>query len=178
VTGRQGGRRKQLRDNLKETTENWKSKEQALDRTLWRTWFRKGYGPVVRQSAEWTHPLHKRGSLWVSVSPEYFPQTVTYLGEADVGRRHVVQADVVALEHCNKETQHVTLRYVMLQLWWGTTYCQASRTFCATEFLLTHSTNSQHFIQYPMFITVLTTSIHMFLSKDWQIQSSHSRLIS
>ena len=37
MTGRQGGRRKQLRDNLKETTENWKSKEQALDRTLGRT---------------------------------------------------------------------------------------------------------------------------------------------
>ena len=47
----------------------------------------------------------------MSVSPEYFPQTVTYLGEADVRRRHVVQADVVALEHCNKETQYVTLRY-------------------------------------------------------------------
>jgi hypothetical protein len=28
-------------------------KEEALDRTLWRTCFGKGYGPVVRQTTEW-----------------------------------------------------------------------------------------------------------------------------
>jgi hypothetical protein len=28
-------------------------KEEALDRTLWRTRFGRGYGPVVRQTAEW-----------------------------------------------------------------------------------------------------------------------------
>jgi hypothetical protein len=28
-------------------------KEEALDRTLWRTRFGKGYGPVVRQTTEW-----------------------------------------------------------------------------------------------------------------------------
>jgi hypothetical protein len=31
----------------------WKLKEEALDRTLWRTRFGRGYGPVVRQTAEW-----------------------------------------------------------------------------------------------------------------------------
>jgi hypothetical protein len=28
-------------------------KEEALDRTLWRTRFGRDYGPVVRQTAEW-----------------------------------------------------------------------------------------------------------------------------
>jgi hypothetical protein len=28
-------------------------KEEALDRTLWRTRFGRGYGPVVRQATEW-----------------------------------------------------------------------------------------------------------------------------
>jgi hypothetical protein len=28
-------------------------KEEALDRTQWRTRFGRGYGPVVRQTAEW-----------------------------------------------------------------------------------------------------------------------------
>jgi hypothetical protein len=28
-------------------------KEEALDRTLWRTRFGRGYGPSVRQTAEW-----------------------------------------------------------------------------------------------------------------------------
>jgi hypothetical protein len=53
MTGRGGRRRKQLLDNLKETIRYWKLKEEALDRTLWRTRFGRGYGPVVRQTTEW-----------------------------------------------------------------------------------------------------------------------------
>jgi hypothetical protein len=30
-------------------------KEEALDRTLWRTRFGRGYGHVVRQTAEWMY---------------------------------------------------------------------------------------------------------------------------
>jgi hypothetical protein len=52
VTGRRGRRRKQLLDALKENRRYWKLKEEALDRTLWRTRFGRGYGPVVRQIAE------------------------------------------------------------------------------------------------------------------------------
>jgi hypothetical protein len=47
MTGR-GRRRKQLLDDLKEKKRYWKLKEEALDRTLWRTRFVRGYGPVVR----------------------------------------------------------------------------------------------------------------------------------
>jgi hypothetical protein len=52
VTGRQGRRRKQLLDDLKEKRIYWKLKEEALDRILWRTRFERGYGPVVRQTTE------------------------------------------------------------------------------------------------------------------------------
>jgi hypothetical protein len=51
VTGRQGRRRKQLLDDLKETRGYWKLKEEALDRTLWRTRFGRD-GLVVRQTTE------------------------------------------------------------------------------------------------------------------------------
>jgi hypothetical protein len=52
VTGRRGRRRKQLLDDLKDQRGYWKLKKEALDRTLWRTRFGRGYGPVVRQTAE------------------------------------------------------------------------------------------------------------------------------
>jgi hypothetical protein len=52
VTGRRGRKRKQLLDDLKETRGHWKLEEEALDHTLWRTRFRRGYGPVVRQTME------------------------------------------------------------------------------------------------------------------------------
>jgi hypothetical protein len=51
MTGRRGRRRKQLLDDLKEKTRYWKMKE-ALDRTLWRTRFGRGYGPDVIQTTE------------------------------------------------------------------------------------------------------------------------------
>jgi hypothetical protein len=52
VTGRRGRRRKQLMHDLKENRGYWKLKEEALDRTVWRTRFGRGYGPVVRQTTE------------------------------------------------------------------------------------------------------------------------------
>jgi hypothetical protein len=52
MTGRRGRRRKQLLDDLKKKRRYWKLKEEALDRTLWRSRFGRGYGPVVRQTAE------------------------------------------------------------------------------------------------------------------------------
>jgi len=41
VLGRRGRRCKQLLDNLKDTRKYWKLKEEAADRTLWRTGFGK-----------------------------------------------------------------------------------------------------------------------------------------
>jgi hypothetical protein len=48
-----GRRNKQLLDELKETKGYWKLKEEALDRTLWRTHFGRSCGPVVRQTMWW-----------------------------------------------------------------------------------------------------------------------------
>jgi hypothetical protein len=47
-TGRRGRRGKQIMDDLMKNC--WKLKEEALDLTLWRTRFGRGYGPVVRQT--------------------------------------------------------------------------------------------------------------------------------
>jgi hypothetical protein len=52
LTGRRGRRRKQLLYDLKEKRIYWKLKEEALDRTQWRTRFGRGYRPVVRQTTE------------------------------------------------------------------------------------------------------------------------------
>jgi hypothetical protein len=49
---RRGRRREQLLDDLKEKRRYWKLKEEALDRTLWRSRFGRCYGPVVRQATE------------------------------------------------------------------------------------------------------------------------------
>jgi len=51
-TGRRGRRHKQLLDDLKERRGYSHLKEEALDRTVWRAGFGRGFGPVVRQSAE------------------------------------------------------------------------------------------------------------------------------
>jgi hypothetical protein len=50
VTGKRGKRRRKLMDNLKEGTGFSHLKEEALDRTMWRTRFGRGFGPVVRQT--------------------------------------------------------------------------------------------------------------------------------
>jgi hypothetical protein len=49
----EGKRRlKQLLHALNESISHWNLKEEALDRTLWRTRFGKGYGPVARQTTQ------------------------------------------------------------------------------------------------------------------------------
>ena len=53
VTGRCGRRQEQLLDDLKETRACCKLKDEALDRTLWRTRFGRDYGHVLRQTIEW-----------------------------------------------------------------------------------------------------------------------------
>ena len=52
MTGRQGRRRKQLLDELKEMRAYWKLKEEALDRILWINHFGRVYGPALRQTTE------------------------------------------------------------------------------------------------------------------------------
>jgi hypothetical protein len=52
VIGRQGRSRRKLLDDPKERRGYSHLKEEALDRTMWRARFGRGFGPVVRQTAK------------------------------------------------------------------------------------------------------------------------------
>jgi len=50
VTGSRGRKRRKLLDDIKERRGYSHLKEEALDRTMWRARFGRGFGPVVRQT--------------------------------------------------------------------------------------------------------------------------------
>jgi hypothetical protein len=52
VTGRRGIRRSKLLDDLEERKGYTHLKEEALDSTVWRAGFGRGFGPDVRQTAK------------------------------------------------------------------------------------------------------------------------------
>jgi hypothetical protein len=52
VRRRRERRRKKLLDDLKDRRGYSHLKEEALDRTMWRNRFGRGFGPVVRQNTE------------------------------------------------------------------------------------------------------------------------------
>jgi hypothetical protein len=52
VTGRRGRRGRKLLDDLKERRGCSHLKEEALDRTMWRARFGRGFRPVVRQTTK------------------------------------------------------------------------------------------------------------------------------
>jgi len=52
VTGRRGRRHRKLLDDLREKREYSHLKEEALDHTMWRARFGRGFGPVVRQTTK------------------------------------------------------------------------------------------------------------------------------
>ena len=55
----------QLMEDDEEWREYYKLKDEALDRSLWRNGFGRGYGPVVRQTAEWI-TLYSKVMRWIS----------------------------------------------------------------------------------------------------------------
>jgi hypothetical protein len=52
MRGRRGRRLRKLLDDLKERRGYSHLKEEALDRTMWRARFGRGFGPVVRQTTK------------------------------------------------------------------------------------------------------------------------------
>jgi len=52
VTGRRGIRRRKLLDELKGRRGCCHLKEEAVDRTMFRARFGRGFGPAVRQTAK------------------------------------------------------------------------------------------------------------------------------
>jgi hypothetical protein len=69
MTGRWGGRRKQLLDYLKERRGCGKLREKAIDCTLSRTRFRRRYGPVAKSVH--LHPVQNNCSLLCNDSDDY-----------------------------------------------------------------------------------------------------------
>jgi hypothetical protein len=65
VMGRQGGRSKQLLDDLMEMRGFWLLKEEALYCTLCRPCFGRGYDPVIIYTMEWMNE-------WTSFTSMYF----------------------------------------------------------------------------------------------------------
>jgi len=51
VTGSRGRRRRKVLDDIKERRGHCHLKEEALDRTVWIAGFGRGFGPVIRQTA-------------------------------------------------------------------------------------------------------------------------------
>ena len=74
VTGRQGRRRKKLLDDLKERRGYSHLKEEALDRTMWRARFGRGFGPVVRQTTKWM-----KSPTWCNNFSAYYPDVCLQL---------------------------------------------------------------------------------------------------
>ena len=53
VARRRGRRRKKLLDDLKDRGVYFQLKEDAIDLTMWRAGFGRGFGPVVRETTKW-----------------------------------------------------------------------------------------------------------------------------
>jgi hypothetical protein len=70
VTGRQGRHRKLL-DDLKERRGYSHLKEEALDRTMWRAVFGRGFGPVVRGTSQMKSSLDF-STYFQTVAPAYY----------------------------------------------------------------------------------------------------------
>jgi hypothetical protein len=82
VTGRQGRRRRKLLDDLKKRRGYFHLKEEALDRTVWRARFGRGFGPVVRQTTKWmNYKVHR--TLYISSlqqwSQQFLAQSLLHL---------------------------------------------------------------------------------------------------
>jgi hypothetical protein len=63
VTGRRGRRCRKLLDYLKEGRGYSHLKEEALDHTMWRAGFGRGFGPVVRQTIKLMNVLFEHGKI-------------------------------------------------------------------------------------------------------------------
>jgi len=96
MTGRQERRSKQILDYLQETRRCWKLKDEALDRTLWRTRFGCAFGPVARRSKWWWRDRVDRSRRYfVSVMGMYYAHPILRLWREGVvgGLRVARQAE-------------------------------------------------------------------------------------
>jgi hypothetical protein len=100
VTGRRERKPKQLLDDLKEKRGYCKLKEEALDRTLWRTGFGRDCGPVIRQTAEWMGD--KYGAVLEFICEGRIHTHASYYESAQWGCSSAhTQAETLAGQRCN-----------------------------------------------------------------------------
>jgi hypothetical protein len=81
VTGRRWRRRRKLLDDPKERRKYSHLKEEALDRTMWRAGFGRGFGPVVRQTTKW---MNEHCPSWFSFPPIVTRCTYTTFRKTDL----------------------------------------------------------------------------------------------
>jgi len=83
VTGIRGRRRRKLLDDLKERRGYSHLKEEALDRTMWRARFGRGFGPVVRPTTKWMNEWPRLNFLpWLPRLPQltfYTPRLLLWV---------------------------------------------------------------------------------------------------
>jgi len=70
VTGRRGRRRRKLLNDLQERRGYSHLKEEALDRTMWRARFGRGFGPVVRQTTKWMNEYYTLTLCYVDLDTQ------------------------------------------------------------------------------------------------------------
>jgi hypothetical protein len=75
-----------LLDDLKEKRRYWKLKEEALDRTLCRSRFGRGYGSVVRQTTEWVREILGLEYISVTIAGGLHPKQLEVIWQTDVCR--------------------------------------------------------------------------------------------
>jgi hypothetical protein len=83
VTRRRGRRRRKLLDDLKDRREYSPLKEEALDRTVWRARFGRGFGPVVRKKTELMN-------MFISVLYMFRAISCSSSGETIVSKQYLV----------------------------------------------------------------------------------------
>jgi hypothetical protein len=64
VTARWGRRCRKLLDDLKVGRGYWYLKKEAVDHTVWRARFGRGFGPVMSETAKWMIPLFPHIPSW------------------------------------------------------------------------------------------------------------------
>jgi len=69
MSRRRGRRRSKLLDDIKERRGYSHLKEEALDRTIWRARFGRGFGPVVRQTTKWMNKMRPIQYFWGVLHP-------------------------------------------------------------------------------------------------------------
>jgi hypothetical protein len=117
VTGRWGRRCKQLLNYSKEKKRYWKLKEEALDRTLWRTLFGKCYGPVVRQTTVWMNEWMSYFFSAVAIRPSYLTlNTSQNMNESKVKQMYSAPITPVYIFRLHTVYTHYQFQVLLLLL--------------------------------------------------------------